>query len=274
MQGKTAVTSVKRYRKPNALKHGGFSGGELLPWEDPSEFEELRRSLMEEHQPEGPLQAECVNTIASYIWRKRRVRDKRNFDTAAALERVENRELWKHPPPLFDTSEERSIHALREMLGSPRTKPCDDYEQLLRFSGSLYGDFKDRFLEFNIGMLPSEFSAHLREKVLSQHFESTADRIVAVKKEVDTVLLPMVRNRAPDRNAYFETAAAFLTGDRVIEDLDVEERLDAGIDRALKRLWQLKMARQLDQSRQPKLIESKPSNQLKGPDDTAPRTKK
>ena len=74
--------------KPNALKHGGFSGVEILPWEDPSEFEELRRRLMEEHQPEGPLQEECVNSIASYRWRKRRVRDKRNFDTAAALERV------------------------------------------------------------------------------------------------------------------------------------------------------------------------------------------
>ena len=117
-------------------------------------------------------------------------------------------------------------------------------------------------------MLPSEFSAHLRERVPCENFELTAHWVVAVKKEVDSVLLPMVRNRAPHRNAYFETAAAFLTGDRIIEDLDVEERLDAGIDRALKRLWQLKMARQLDRSREPKLIDSKSPKQLENPNAT------
>jgi hypothetical protein len=262
--------SDRRYRKLNALKHGGFSGVELLPWEDPNEYEELCARLMEEHQPDGPLQEECVKSIASYMWRKRRVRDKRNFDTAAALERVENRELWQEPPPLFDTNEERTMHAFRETLGDPRAKPRDDYEQLLRFSASLYGDMRGQFLELNISMLPAEFSAHLREKVPRQRFESPADWIVALKKEVDTVLMPMVRKRAPQASAYFETAAAFLTGDRVIEDLDVEERLDAAIDRTLKRFWQLKMARQLERSKEPKLIDSKPPKQLERPVNTAP----
>ena len=80
--------SVRRSRRPNALKHGGFSRTELLPWEDVGEFEELHRALNEEFEPSGPLQKDCVYTILSCMWRKRRVRDKRNLDIGAARESV------------------------------------------------------------------------------------------------------------------------------------------------------------------------------------------
>ena len=78
----------------------------------------------------------------------------------------------------------------------------------------------------------------------------------------------MVRQRRPDPDpdAHVATAAAFLTGDRVLEDLDIEERLDAAIDRAMKRLYPLKMGRQLDRSALPALIDQKAPMQLAGPD--------
>jgi hypothetical protein len=47
--------SDRRYRKPNALKHGAFSQDELLPLEDAEEFRALLQGLIEEHQPQGPL---------------------------------------------------------------------------------------------------------------------------------------------------------------------------------------------------------------------------
>ena len=68
-------------------------------------------------------------------------------------------------------------------------------------------------------------------------------------------------------------SAAFLTGDRILEDLDVEERLDTGIDRALKRLWQLQVARDLRSSREPKLVGSRPLKQLKKIDEESPKEK-
>jgi hypothetical protein len=40
-------------------------------------------------------------------------------------------------------------------------------------------------------------------------------------------------------------AAAFITTDRIIEDLVLEERLDAMIDRAIRRLAQGKMMKQV-----------------------------
>ena len=79
----------------------------------------------------------------------------------------------------------------------------------------------------------------------------------------------MARGRAPQANVYFEAAAGFLTGDR-IEDLDVEERLDAAINRVLKRLWNLQAAREFRRSGEPKLISSTPLRRLKKPDDAAP----
>jgi hypothetical protein len=114
-------------------------------------------------------------------------------------------------------------------------------------------------------MLPAEFREHLREKVPSKDFETMRLWILALKKEVDGVLLPMVRKRGHDPDGYLETAAAFLTGDRVLEDLDMEERLDAAIDRAMKRLYQLKIARQFDRPREPAFIKSKAPMQLDSP---------
>jgi len=258
--------SNRRVRKPNALKHGAFSGIELLPWEDAKEYEELHRRLTEEFDPKGPLQEDCVNTILSCMWRKRRVREKRNLDTAAALDRVENRVLWENPRPLFDTEIEGIKYSLANRRSEPRTRAPEDYQQLLGFSSSLYKDRSKSLLELSLNMLPREFSSHLREKVPRENFESTRRWVVALKNEVDSVLLPMVRERRPDSNAHLATAAAFLTGDRVLEDLGIEERLDAAIDRAMKRLYQLKMARQLDHPRLPALIDQKALMQLAGPD--------
>jgi hypothetical protein len=267
--------SNRRDRKPNALKHGGFSKVEVLPWEDAKEYKALLQDLIDEHQPEGPLEIDCVSTIASLLWRKKRVRAKRNLDTAAALDRVDNRVLWEDPPPLFDTKQERTTHALATIWssGASASPPRDDYQQLLAFSTSLFREDKERFVQSSIRMLPAEFATHLNEKVPLAAFEDAEEWIVALKKEVDGVLLPMVRGRAPQASAYYETASAFLTGDRLLEDLDVEERLDAGIERALKRLWQLQVARDLRSAREPKLIDSKPLKQLKKPDDEVPKEK-
>src|ERR1700741_2068007 len=137
--------SDQRRRKPNALKHGGFSKVEVLPWEDAEEYQALLQGLIDENQPDGPLQMECVNTIASLTWRKRRVSAKRNLDMAAALDRIENRVLWEDPPPLFDTEIEGTMHALATRRSSGTSPPREDYQQLLAFSTSLFGVDNERF---------------------------------------------------------------------------------------------------------------------------------
>jgi hypothetical protein len=230
-------------------------------------------------EPKGPLDEDYVYTILSGMWRKRRVREKRNLEIAAALDRVENHVLWKEPPPLMETNLDRIKYQPKANLSEPRnrseprTRPAEDYQQLLAFSSSLYGDQQKKIVELSVNMLPREFSSHLHEKMPAENFESITQWIVALKSEVDSVLLPMVRKRGHDPDAHLATAAAFLTEDRVLEDLAIEERLDAAIDRATKRLYQLQLAGQLRRRNLPELIAGKAPMQLDGPGTVAGKVK-
>src|SRR3979409_1156204 len=87
----------ERFRRPNALKHGAFSKTVLFPWEDVDEFEALHRSLQDEWKPSGALEEDAVFTILTCIWRKRRIRDKRNLDTLAALQHKDLKVLSETP---------------------------------------------------------------------------------------------------------------------------------------------------------------------------------
>ena len=164
--------SDKSFRKPNAFKHGAFSSVALLPWEDSSEFEDLQRRLFEEFQPEGPLQEDCVNSILSCMWRKRRVWAKRQFDTAAELDRIHNRVLWEDPPPFFETHLEIVKHSLSNKRSGEAVRPRDDYQQLLSFSPNLYGELHLSLIKLGISMLPQEFSEHLQKKIPSENFDT------------------------------------------------------------------------------------------------------
>src|SRR5260370_39442399 len=104
--------SDKRFRPPSAYKHGGFSKTVLFPREDADEFDDLHHSLREEWEPSGALEEDAVYTIPTCIWRKRRIRDKRNLDTLAALQHKDLEALSEKPPPFFDTEHETTMHIL------------------------------------------------------------------------------------------------------------------------------------------------------------------
>jgi hypothetical protein len=122
-------------------------------------------------------------------------------------------------------------------------------------------------VELSISFLPEEFRNHLNTHVPKTNFETTEQWISALKKEVEVVLMPMVRNRLPDPNGYITTAAELLAAARVIEDLEVEDRLDATSDRALKRLFWLQAQKQLDRQARQKVIDSKPAARLLAPEE-------
>jgi hypothetical protein len=146
--------SDKRFRPPSAYKHGGFSKTVLFPWEDADEFDDLHRSLREEWEPSGALEEDAVYTILTCIWRKRRIRDKRNLDTLAALQRKDLEALSEMPPPFFDTKLETTIYVLKHRPnsgGRPRLE--GKVSHLIGFSSSLYGSLDGQFLEMMMNML-------------------------------------------------------------------------------------------------------------------------
>ncbi len=57
----------------NALKHGLRAKDIVLPSEDKQEFDSLRRALITELGPEGPLEEQLAERIVVCLWRLRRV---------------------------------------------------------------------------------------------------------------------------------------------------------------------------------------------------------
>ncbi|MET4279147.1 MULTISPECIES: hypothetical protein [unclassified Bradyrhizobium] len=245
-----------RSRLPAALKHGAYASVELLPWEDPSALEQLEQALFEELDPEGPMQNECVRDISLATWRKRRIRERRNVQARSVLLAPQNRLFDQQPAPLFETKDERNMFALAKAASETKEvdQPRDDYERLLRFSSYLTLDASPKIVKGAIGCLPQEYKDHLETRVPDSQFEATSHWIVAIKKEIDGVLLPQIRKRRPDADGYLAAAADLLAPEKMLEDLAIEERLDNQIDRALRRLFWLKTQKKLDREAKQKLI--------------------
>src|SRR5260370_20185110 len=144
------------FRRPTALKHGAFSKTVLFPWEDVEEFEALHRSLQDEWKPSGALEEDAVFTMLTCIWRKRRIRDKRNLDTLASMQEQEFEELTAQPLPFFETSHENTLYVLKNRPNSTGVVR-DKVSQLLGFSSSLYGRLDGQSLEVSISMMGKEF---------------------------------------------------------------------------------------------------------------------
>ena len=62
----------KARSRMNAVSHGLTAQQTLLPGEDPAEYEGLRRSMFNSLRPDGALENQLVERIASLSWRLRR----------------------------------------------------------------------------------------------------------------------------------------------------------------------------------------------------------
>jgi len=84
---------------PPALKHGLYSEMTLLPQEDRAAFEELRRSVFVEYEPNGPTEEEIVEEMSRLMWRKQ------NLVTYRLAEEARDRHSSIYcglgPPPIF-----------------------------------------------------------------------------------------------------------------------------------------------------------------------------
>jgi hypothetical protein len=257
--------SDKRFRPPSAYKHGGFSKTVLFPWEDVDEFDALHRSLREEWEPSGALEEDAVYTILTCIWRKRRIRDKRNLDTLAALQKKDLKELSEMPPPFFDTEAETTMYVLTHRPKSDgRPRYDGKVSHLIGFSSSLYGKLDGQFLELKMNMLGGELKAHLMREIPKEKYPTTPEWVQAIKREVDEVLLPRARAEMESPDHLAAKAAEFITTDRILEDLTLEERLDAMVDRAMRRLAQMKFMKQISGSSE-RQLKNLPTLQIEGP---------
>ncbi len=59
----------------NSFQHGLYSKQLVLPDEDPAEFDHLRATLRDEHQPANTVEEILVDELAQHFWRMRRFRE-------------------------------------------------------------------------------------------------------------------------------------------------------------------------------------------------------
>ena len=227
--------STAKWKRPNVQKHGVFSATAILPGEDEEEFKELHTALIDEWRPVGATEEDAVLSIAKAVWRKRRVQK------FLEVQLKQNTADPNHPA----YQESVSLTALLvHMTNAPSEMP--------------FGEYAPFYLR------PNRIK-FLQEKCPRGRFNSNSQWIEAIKNEIDALvqgshyLGPEVKRI----ELLFNSATNF-SSDLFKQELALDERLDAMIDRAVKRLIQMKAMKQMlgdasaDQSAgQQKRIESK-----------------
>jgi hypothetical protein len=203
-----------RGQDPNALRHGVYSAIAILPGEDLQEYVTLTASVILEWQPDGPTEMDAVVTITNCIWRKRRIQ--KFIDAKVAVREIDidhssyDRGVW------LDTV--LAGVALDPKFAERMVEACPDvYRKLFA------KDFPAATLDL---VEPPELA-----KKLVAHLE-------AERRE-----LPPKPELPP--NMELMKSADILGDDLFKQELAMEERLDAMIDRSVKRLVQTKAMKQM-----------------------------
>jgi hypothetical protein len=131
------------------------------------------------------------------------------------------------------------------------------YDETASLQSLAFGMKVDRETAFN-EMMPATLRAdkacHLEEKFRRDNFSSTSEWAQAVIDEINTVLIPArsleklgpeVDVQTIEAQAAFMQAAASFRGDLFEKELALVERLEATIDRLIKRLIQIKASKQM-----------------------------
>jgi hypothetical protein len=203
----------KKTKRPNATKHGVFAATAILPGESSAEFEELHSELIAEWKPDGATEQDAVLSIAKAVWRKRRVQ---RFLTAKAFN-----------------------HSL-----DPKHVWYDERAGLISWHLAFRRDPENAFRAIESFLLPLRIAHFKQPKFARSEFPSTSEWAEAILRETASLLAIIGSDTPAELYAMYQSAEA-LSGDLFNQELALDERLDAMIDRAVKRLIQIKAMKQV-----------------------------
>jgi hypothetical protein len=212
-KGVSLVRSQTKRKHPNAQKHGIFAATAILPGEDPREFDELHSALIAEWAPDGATEEEAVLSIAKGAWRKRRVQK------FLEVQIMKNRLDPNHAS--FDES-----FGLRSFAALLQSQPDRAFEHASRC------------------LRPDKISS-LESKFPRSEYSSTSHWAQAIIREINS--MPESEILPGEAGNVVELLQSFATVSNELfkQELALDERLDAMIDRAVKRLIQTKAMKQM-----------------------------
>jgi hypothetical protein len=193
-------------RWPNAMKHGAFCGGEVLPGEDPREFEDLVNAVFAEWVPSGPVEEDAARSLASAIWRKQRL----SIFLRAQRARAKYGKT-------FGASREPS-HTRKELIAVVTVLANMSQEK---------GEQRkiDETCENWIQDIDKEYNTPEGKRAAS-----ASNYSVPSDKEREEALV----------DVELAVSGEWISPEQFLKRMELEQRLDAKIDRAIKRLLQLK----------------------------------
>jgi hypothetical protein len=224
-----SVVHSRKWKRPNALKHGVFAIYPIMSGEDPREFEALHSAVIDEWQPSGPTETDKVFAIAHAIWCK--IRAQRHL-------------RGKLLANTFD----------------PRHPDFDEARGLFLFSDYLHSEPETAFANYASRYLRRNKIEHLKEKFPRLNYPSTAEWAEAVITEIRTELVPAIISLklepGEEIDALSDLARKVAIDMRLTlsyahsreffeHELDQLERLDARISRLVKDLVQMKAMKQM-----------------------------
>ena len=225
-----------RFLSIHAVKHGAFAKTAILPGEDRREFEELHSALIEEWAPVGPTEEDAVLSIAKGVWRKRRLQKFLHAEIEICRSDREH--------PLYDAAE-----GLRNLLNIMEAAPILDLMEAPHLFESV--------IRLAIESTPSYVATKLEQMCPREKFESVSDWL-AMLRVVTSALLRGLEQDGEEPEVLLDRSAKVHTPDVANHELAVDERIDAMIDRAVKRLVQTKAMKQMLVSTSPRNRDDQP----------------
>jgi hypothetical protein len=194
-------------RPLNAWKHGGYSNLGVLPGEDPQEFERLHQSLIDEYMPSGPSECDMVMSLARYMWRKSRL--------TIYGQATKARKFWGD---VFAGASETETELALVQRACSETAAFQKQLPLIEELRKWRREAEPQTVELNKQLIAY---ANLDKKQLIE---------VILRTRVESELA-----RLGDQ----------ITVETLIEEIDLDERLEKRIERLTKRLVQLKAEKQI-----------------------------
>jgi hypothetical protein len=220
----------------NAFVHGVYSGDIILPWEKVEDFNELLKGIRLEYTPTGTTEDDVVFEIAVLLWKKRR------FNRALQLAILQSTLAAE-----IEQSGKRSVTGIHRFLKTRRRDETQFPAAVVNLSESMTAlvDYVKSKKNPSMGKLGANMRSVISDiEAMRPHIEARVEPQAEQKLQAEEKVSDGTHNL-----------------DAIRQATEMEERLDALIDKKFKRLIIIReFKRQYGQDSSVKLIEHRSSS--------------